>query len=456
MKNNEIASPNQRLRWDRGLLYVILFLFWLLFYWHLCVVNNSGDYYAHNTYAEYIKEGKASLGFYPLYHLLVIAVSYLLMGSSSQVASAVLLPIAMLASIEVIRWIIAGMAESNGVELSWCVSLLAAVVVSIIQPIFTFTIPPGYSSGNGYISPTQAAVKPFALLSIYFMWRLLVEGRNLRLQVWLTIALILSCLAKPMFAMAFIPAMGIYYLIDVMQKYRTYCEGTDCIDAQASQRKPKISKAVIDAGREYLLCIWPLFVSGLVLVGQYCTKLFRSSSVMSDILGKEGYGENSSILFGWMAAWPKVVSNVPLSILFAYFGAIVFLLLYAKQLVNKKYWLMTTLYTLVSFIYISCLYESGVYITDLNFRNSWIISFLLVYIGCFAELCIIGMGKVNSPERKFSPNEPTMDGRQTVQGIYVKQFVVEVIADKKYLASLTCLSVHLLFGLALIAKNLIV
>jgi len=154
---------------------------------------------------------------------------------------------------------------------------------------------------------------------------------------------------------------------------------------------------------------------------------------------KEHIGEltaldsDTHIRFGLFYAWGKVVSNIPLSILFAYFFPIVLLMTYFffykqyKFNIGKKivdFMKISCYYMLVSFIYVACLYQDNGHEKDMNFRNAWIVSFLLIYI-----LSMVVLEELNS---KCSNKNERM-----------------LICVNK-----ACVLVHIMFGVALFSKNL--
>ncbi len=388
-------------------IYILWTAFWLIFYYKQCVIDNSGDYYAHNWMAELMKTGDITI-VYPLYHAVVMVVS-IVFSVSTYLAGAIVLALSSFLTLWATEKLICEIVYRNTLSKTRVNDfkiLFCSILVNIVQPIFTYSIRPGYSSGNGYVSPTQAFVKPIIIFACLIEYRIitsaesgerLTQKKNVINQIVLTAVLILSCLAKPMFAMAFIPAMGIYWLVAEIRKNDFF------------HNFRSFGKVVVG----YLIDVYPLILSGIVLIIQYVLSMGITDNPI-----RAGIDGNTSIEFGWMTAWKLCVSNVYLSILFAYFAPIVFLLVNRKKLRHLTYWKFTGIYTLISFLMISCLYQSGEYIADLNFRNAWVVAFTLIYTGCFSEM--LGMKK-----------------------------------DKRTWATIVLFGIHLLFGLALIAKDLL-
>lgn len=147
MNRNEVKKEKIKVY----LFWLINILIWTALYWSQSVRYNEGDYHAHNFLANALFEERYVL-MYPGYHILVGGLAKLL-GIRAVESCVLILTMAACASIYVTRMIfqeILGKNEKN-IKLLWM-----AFLVNIVQPIFTYTIRPGYSSGNGYRSPTQA------------------------------------------------------------------------------------------------------------------------------------------------------------------------------------------------------------------------------------------------------------------------------------------------------------
>lgn len=379
----------------------LLILIFTYLYYILCNVNVGGDYAAHNRYAKMVYEEGLRI-MYPGYHLLVGAL-YKLTSIPTSYTAVFVLVIAICASILITQKILKDLFPN----LSTLMNLFAAISANVIQPIFTYGIRPGYNSGNGYISPTQALCKPFALLAVWLFCcnymrarRGEMDGRFQRQQLLLTVVLILSCFVKPMFAMAFIPAMGILLLIDLIKD--------------------------VNSIKTFILqMVWPLFVTGLFLIGQY---IYGTTLVMPEGV-RAGADSSTHIRFGFLHAWSMVTDHVWLSILMAYVFPLAILIMVTllknknadyltdateeahnkfnqnfvtenekATLFKKIYGRICLLYGIVSFLYISCLYQDNGFEMDMNFRNGWIMTFVIVQI--FAIGMLAGLLQTAWKKRK--------------------------------------------------------
>ena len=398
--------------------YIALFwigniILWFTLYWKLCVANIGADYFLHDKYVSLLLDGEMVL-MYPGYHFLV-ALFAVAFGMRTTVAAVVVLTIAMCASIYVTTIILRDSLEIDflsGIQL-----LYISFLLNIVQPIFFYGYAPGYSSGNGYISPTQVACKPVALLAIWFFLKM-NESDHIKIkdQLMLLVILILTCLMKPLFAIAFIPAIGCWYLLRVKEEY------------------PKISKICI---LQFLKYIWPMIVCGFFLIIQYIYGIVYNGN-HEEVLS---IGNETHVRIGFLHAWGMVVDNVAISILFAYFFPItmIILVLYGKKRLcnsratqnlihylkqRKSYIDLCIIYAGISLMLISFLYQDNGCESHMNFRNSWILTFSFVY--CFAMAILLYMFK----EKGW---------KSTDVRIGILSF-----------------GVHVLFGIVLIIKNYVV
>jgi hypothetical protein len=405
-------------------------LIWVIFYWKLCVVNNGGDYYYHNLFAEWIVNGEM-LSMYPGYALIVGGIAKLF-GLSTIYVSVFVLALAMQFSIYFCYLLLKELTEN----VNKCELVVLAAIVNYVQPIFTYSIPPGYSSGNGYVSPTQALCKPFVFWVILLFYRSYKKKEwKVSEQVVLSIVLVLSCIIKPIFAMAFVPSMGLLLAVDNIKL--------------VWNKTLELKKAVIKYIREVI----PLFLGGVFLILQYCYNKFIVQK--SEIIHYTQYSESSQaskICVGFLHSWNMVVSNVWISILFAYFFPLILLFIWigCRKVKSDHVLLTETIcksvntfakmcfyYGFISFIYMAFLYQDAGLEADCNFRNGWIVTFLMVYTMCVSILRDWIM-KSGIKER--------------IQMKNVKCLIKE---DIYIVASICALGIHLLFGILLFAKNLI-
>jgi len=402
--------------------WILLYVIWMVFYWKQCVINNSGDYYWHNQFAQWMIDGEMII-FYPGYHLVVGGISKLT-SINIMVISAVVLSLMANLSIYITSCLIEYLSGNK----NYWINIILATIVNIVQPIFTSGIRPGYSSGNGYISPTQAMCKPFVLLTIYIFIKMYNDNKwDFLSQLRLLFLLIITCIIKPIFAMAFIPAIGLLFLVDEII--------TD-------------KKNIVLFAQNYIIKVWPLFITGLFLISQLIIYKNAKNTKYEELYS---HGNKSKICFGFFYAWSMVVSNVSLSIVFAYFFPIVIFIVLLlirksgkiKNLVNdkeKNFIKITSIYGLISFSYMAFLYQDAGYERDCNFRNAWVITFLMVFLFCVILLYKLMIYFSFKEELKNISN----NGVKT----FFKNSCIIILPS-------IALLIHIVFGILLFAKNLL-
>ena len=352
-------------------------LFWGYLYFQLVVIKNTGDYEAHNYFARLMMNGDFETT-YPGYQWLV-GIPYKLTGVKIEYISVIVLTIFALLSVYATKLLLIELLkeqEFRDVHIS-----ILSFILNIIQPIFTYSIRPGYSSGNGYISPTQAVCKPFIILAFLYTYRMYKDNSyTMKNQVKLTVSLILSCIMKPLFAMTYVPAMGILYLFIEIKN------------------KDIIKNKIIN----YVSKSYPLLITGIILILQYVLSFHLKITEIEYGYSMKG---GATIKFGFLVAWRLVVSNVPLSIIFAYFFPIVlFLSIIIIRIktgntvindVEKKFLTLCLFYGAISLFYM-CFFHQGKEETACDFRNAWIVTFSIIYILCSIILYRITFGKKNN------------------------------------------------------------
>ena len=326
------------------------------------MVNKVLDLVLHNSYVDGFWNGTFFI-YYPGYQILVGAFRKIT-GLSVEWSSIIVLSLANVASVLISAQIIDELCTKKTTEVtSKCPNFFTYVVsamVNIAQPIFTSTIRPGWSSGNSFISPTQAVCKPFALLSVLFFFRMYRKRKfTAKKQIAFFFFLAISCLMKPLFAMAFIPAMGIILLIDEIVLIR------------------RGSESVGKACESFIKKIWPLFVSGLVLIAEF----LATSFIPTDM----AHHEQGGIGFGLWYAWGLVVPNIFISILMAYaFPITLFILILISKPKNiissdiSTFIKMVIPYAILAFALISFLFQKGSELS-VDFRTAWCLLFTLIY-----------------------------------------------------------------------------
>jgi hypothetical protein len=179
-------------------------------YFSLPVVET--DYGTHTTLAEaFLTNGILFPHF--LWHVIVIAVHTVMPWLSWMDAAKIVVIASYALQGAVVAWIITSMigtprhmAHAAGVAV-----LALAFVIATPVTILTwreYALYFGYLNMESYASPTQALLKPLALLVFAFTARGLVSGGSLRDGAVLFVTVVLSALVKPSLLICLLPATG--------------------------------------------------------------------------------------------------------------------------------------------------------------------------------------------------------------------------------------------------------
>ncbi|MCQ2519476.1 MAG: hypothetical protein MJ107_02975 [Lachnospiraceae bacterium] len=187
-------------------------------------------------------------------------------------------------------------------------SAFLAFVFNIVQPIFFYWYDAmsqyyGQFSINPLHNPTHMCVKPFSLLALCLTYEILMRHNDenwqgiffyesislKRLHVYLGLVLAVSTVAKPTFAEMFIPAVGIYMLIEWIVR---------------------LAKKNKTAGEYFKKCLLMLATAAPALM----IILFQ---VLLYFIFGGSYGGASGglIITKWLEVWNMFTENVPVSIM---------------------------------------------------------------------------------------------------------------------------------------------
>ena len=410
------------------LFWVLVVSMWTALYWKQCVIDNLGDFFSHNVFAKLIVEGKLIL-VYPGYHIPVGLIAKI-SGLSETQASVFVLTFAQVLSVIITVEILKDLSNiwKNRIQL-----LISSFLLNVVQPIFFYHYKPGASSGNGLFSPTLTMVKPFTLLAILLFYRMYRSNDySFKNQMCFFLSLLACAFIKPMFLMAFVPAVGILLFVEYVNNLRenTNYFGHDTV--------------------RFITRVIPLFITGLVLIAQF---VFAANyEVPYDVL-PEGVNlssdKNSHIRIGYMRSWGLAVDNVYISLLFTYFFPIIVLgiaLFYhyrknikISEISREKIYPfrnITISYGVVSFLIMAFLYQEGREI-DMNFRNAWVVTFNLVFIFSFVYIIELAASCMKQTQYELVENNSLLN--------WLKHNPFFFLAIGSFI-------VHLLFGAALITK----
>lgn len=242
---------------------------------------------------------------YCLWHMCVLALNFLLhipLEASAAYVSCFFQLFAYL----VIYWMIRKYTKTQGNMMSSAKAAVIAAGLSIVQALYFSWLDAGgrflgVFSINPIHNPTQMAVRPFIILSfalVIDIWGVQrdkeyrgiffkVENGLKRYYIYLAVILLLSAMAKPVFAAMFIPSVGLLML----------WEWISCI-----LRKDGSAAAYFKQCLAVLWCAVPTVLYVFLSAASYY------------IWGGIYQGDSSLVLTKWMEVWKMFSENVILSI----------------------------------------------------------------------------------------------------------------------------------------------
>ena len=222
---------------------------------------------------------------------------------------------------------------------------LITFIALAIGPFFNIDFSPRIYLGTGspsvWHNVTLLAVKPFALLSVFFTIKFFASNR-INYFILALIVTLISIFAKPNYIIIFLPSLVVYMF---MKRY-------------FNKRQLEFAFIII-------------LLSVAALVYQFTNEF--------------GEGGKSSVIFDFLGVWSLYTSSVATSIALA-LGLPFLITLFNYQSVKKnEYVKFTWLLVFFSLILFSCFAEEGRNYTHANFSWSWNISLSLIYVFTIIE-----------------------------------------------------------------------
>lgn len=238
------------------------------------------------------------------------------------------------------------------------------LVTPIFLPIFNTTIFFGQGSPNVWHSPTFIMTKPFVLIILLLVISIITDSKKQSLwRIILTsVLLMISVFFKPNFAIALIPALGIFVLIRYPGEFRKYV----------------------------LLLI---LVSPAVLLLGY---QFLSTYLLND---NEMLGTGDKVIFSLFGAWSVHSPCIPLSVVRGIIFPAAIFIFRRKKVIKNDYLTISLLFYLVAFIEVSFLAEKQSFYA-FNFSNGYNFSLISLYTFSVIEL-LIWFKELNIPVNIF-------------------------------------------------------
>jgi len=216
------------------------------------------------------------------------------------------------------------------------VTLILLIVGPLDFPDYNKYYILGQWSPNIWYSPTFVMLKPFALLSIFFIVKTL-KHQSFKLLTFTIIVAILSIFSKPSFIVVFLPAVLIYYFL--RSNYQN---------------------------KRNTIMILILFLSTVGSVFFQYSLLFSESSV--------------SILVDICGVWSKYTTSILVSLVLGMAFPLAYLLLYPKKVYKCDYLLLSWIMAVISFFIAITFAESGERYMHGNFFWSYATSLNVLFI----------------------------------------------------------------------------
>jgi len=316
------------------LFYTVVFLM-IFFMTSRQLQSGPSDVGSHIFFVEKIFNGEVYIP-HPLWHICVHYMKYITLNEKCAAA--------MVTALFVVLWVyvvhavyafIVGKEQERRF-----ITLFFLLMIFVIGPAFIPTFSPyimtGTGSPNVWHNTTLFAVKPFALLALFFTI-LGLEKKSLSYYVVATISVLLSIFAKPSFVIAFLPALALFMLL----------------------------KKLLD--KENLIYFGTLSLISVVVLGYQFTHTY-------------GAGDKSAIIVDFLGVWSRYSPNVLISILLAVLFPLVYSLLNVKRIKENSYIQLTWILTLISIVYAAVFAESGPRYNHGNFFWSYMIALSLLYV----------------------------------------------------------------------------
>lgn len=340
-------------KWNQVLIGLFYFAVFLMMFFLTIHQLKSGpsDVGSHIFFVEKVFNGEVYIP-HPLWHIGVHYMKYITLNEKCAAA--------MVTALFVVLWVYVVHAVYNFLtdqEQNSFSTLLFLLIVFVIGPAYlpTFSkfIMTGTGSPNVWHNTTLFAVKPFALLALFFTV-LSLERHKISYYMISFISLFISIFAKPSFVIAFLPALALYILI---KRIHT---------------------------RENLIYFILLSLMSVGVLGYQFTHTY-------------GSGNNGAVIVDFLGVWSRYSPNVLISITLAIIFPLIYSVLNMKSLKENNYMQLTWLMTFVAIGYAAVFAESGPRYNHGNFFWSYMISLSLLYVFVLADYFkhFIGMNKLS-------------------------------------------------------------
>ena len=317
-----------------SLFYFTIFLMVVFLTIHqLTGPNYVSDFSAHASSVKPFFDGEIYIP-HPLWHILVHSMNYITLDVKFSVAIVTALFVMMWIYIVHTIYLFFIGKEKKNIHL-YAFLFIIFIIGPAYIPFFSKFIIMGVGSPNIWNNATIVAVKPFALLAVFFTI-LSLEKKNTYYYLLGAVSLLISIFAKPSFVIAFLPAL---FLLIVFKKIYS---------------------------KENIIYF---SVLSLISVGALAYQFLNT------------FGEGKTkIIISFLGVWSAATPNVLISILLAILFPLLYLVFNLDNVKKNNYLLLSWIMTFISIIYAAFLAEAGPRFYHGNFFWSYMISLSLLYV----------------------------------------------------------------------------
>jgi hypothetical protein len=231
------------------------------------------------------------------------------------------------------------------------ITLFLHLVTPVFLPVLNTTIFFGQGSPNIWHSPTFIMTKPFVLIIIILIVSLLEDLKkqtSIRYIILPSFLLMLSVFYKPNFALAFIPAVGLYILFKHWSEFR-----------------------------KYVISFFLVLPALLILGYQFISTYFFTDNNLG--------GTGDHIILTFFGAWKVHSPCIPLSVLRGIIFPASIFLFRRKEVIKNNYLILSWLFYLAAFAEVSFLAEKEGFFA-FNFSNGYSFALISLYTFSVIEL----------------------------------------------------------------------
>lgn len=327
-------------------------------------IKVNSDYYFHANWSRTISIHHLETFFstykvlYPVWHFLVFF--FYRIGAGIETASAIVAALT-----NMLLFFISITYMRQNADRKICQVVIGAVVLLLLQPLWIgmgYAVTMGHFSPNEWRNPTTLIARPFGMVAFIFLVRILkrpVTGQKINYFIYM-LASSLSVLAKPSFLQMFIPGIGFYMAVELIQAKQKKVLFIDYV---------KIAAASIP--------------SVAILFLQFFSN----------------FGEGNQIGISWLEFWRTHTNNILLSMIMAFAFPIYYCIIDWRRLFSLVEVRLVTAIQVIAWLEGAVLVETGSRRSHGNFVWANSLAMFLLFAVMIKEFLCYSDQSVNTPKR---------------------------------------------------------